>query len=552
MYQTLYRKWRPKVFSDVCGQEHITSILSYQVAHDKTSHAYLFCGSRGTGKTTCAKILAKALNCENPQDGNPCGVCDACKGIESGQIVDVVEMDAASNRRIDDIREIREDVAFAPTELKKRVFIIDEVHMLTTEAFNALLKTLEEPPAHIVFILATTELQKIPATILSRCQRYDFHRIEASVIVNRLRQISTAENIEIEDDALYLIAKTAKGGMRDAIGMLELCSANASQAKLTAKEAAALIGVTDTETLQALIAAIGKRDYRAILQTTDAVYRDSKDISAFWLSLAEMYRDLMILRTVPDPDRLFDLPEKTLQALRALANEFTPETLMYHSHVIDRTLSAVQRTPEAARIIVESALLRMCEPKLDTSNEALLSRISALEEALILGKSSSRPAPIPDESRVQTNPAAPDTDDLPPAMPADGARIGDTAASVPPADSLKQTDRTAQEGTSSYVPFAAWSDVAEQLCAADRMYGSFAGALKAFENTADGTFLLLTDNAFTYKLLNTPDKLQKIVDAVNMQLGSKKYTSDTFRFLLRQKKETDGYELLDELIHALE
>ena len=225
MYQTLYRKWRPKTFSDVVGQDHVTAVLRYEIEKKQTAHAYLFCGSRGTGKTTCAKILAKALNCENPQNGDPCGTCQSCRGIESGNIIDVIEMDAASNNGVDDIREIRESVDFVPAETKKRVYIIDEVHMLSQSAFNALLKTLEEPPEHVVFILATTELQKIPATILSRCQRFDFRRIDAAVIVERLKKIAQAEQIQINDAALYLIARAANGGMRDAIGMLEVCGA---------------------------------------------------------------------------------------------------------------------------------------------------------------------------------------------------------------------------------------------------------------------------------------------------------------------------------------
>lgn len=225
MYQTLYRKYRPRVFDDVCGQEHITSVLRYEAEHSRFSHAYLFCGSRGTGKTSCAKILAKVLNCEHPVDGNPCGECFSCRSIDEGNATDVLEMDAASRTGVDYIRDIQDEISFAPTSLKKRVYIIDEVHMLSVGAFNALLKTLEEPPEHAVFILATTEFHKLPATIISRCQRFDFRRIDSDVIAARLLYIAGQENISLTPDAAKVIAKQSFGGMRDAISLFELCSA---------------------------------------------------------------------------------------------------------------------------------------------------------------------------------------------------------------------------------------------------------------------------------------------------------------------------------------
>ena len=224
MHQALYRKWRPQVFDDVCGQEHITSILKYETENNRFSHAYLFCGSRGTGKTTCAKILAKAVNCESPVNGSPCNKCASCRSIDAGVATDVLEMDAASNNGVDNIRDIRDEVVYSPSALKYRVYIVDEVHMLSGNAFNALLKTLEEPPSHVVFILATTELQKLPSTIISRCQRFDFRRISTDVLVDRLAFISDKEGIEYETDALRVIARLARGGMRDAISLLELCA----------------------------------------------------------------------------------------------------------------------------------------------------------------------------------------------------------------------------------------------------------------------------------------------------------------------------------------
>ena len=223
MHQALYRKWRPDVFDDVYGQEHITSVLKYEVGNGKLSHAYLFCGSRGVGKTTCAKILAKAVNCENPQNGEPCGVCDSCRAIDAGSAPDVLEMDAASNNGVDNIRDIREEVIFAPAMLKYKVYIVDEVHMLSTSAFNALLKTLEEPPSYVIFILATTEQHKLPATIISRCQRFEFRRISTENLSARIELIAKEEGIKLTKDASHLIARLSQGGMRDAISLLELC-----------------------------------------------------------------------------------------------------------------------------------------------------------------------------------------------------------------------------------------------------------------------------------------------------------------------------------------
>ncbi|MBQ5772277.1 MAG: DNA polymerase III subunit gamma/tau, partial [Clostridia bacterium] len=254
MHQALYRKWRPQIFDDVCGQEHITSILRYEVEHRAFSHAYLFCGSRGTGKTTCAKILAKAVNCEHPVNGNPCGTCASCQAIDSGAATDVLEMDAASNNGVDNIREIRDEVIYSPSSLRCRVYIIDEVHMLSTPAFNALLKTLEEPPEHVVFILATTELQKLPATIISRCQRFDFRRISTDVLIGRLTHIAKAEGIALEADAARLLARLAQGGMRDAISLLELCAG--SRRSVTVETVEESVGLTGREAVMETVNAI--------------------------------------------------------------------------------------------------------------------------------------------------------------------------------------------------------------------------------------------------------------------------------------------------------
>ena len=294
MHQALYRKWRPQTFDDVCGQEHITSILKHEIEHGALSHAYLFCGSRGTGKTTCAKILAKAVNCEHPVSGSPCGECASCRAIGSGAATDVLEMDAASNNGVENIRDIRDEVVYAPNALKYRVYIIDEVHMLSGSAFNALLKTLEEPPAHVVFILATTELHKLPATIISRCQRFDFRRIATPVLRDRLLYIAKEESIVLEHDAATLLGKLAQGGMRDAISLLELCAG--AHSAITPALVNETVGLTGREALLSTVRAIADKDYDALYSRIAEVVQSSMDIGVFWQDLISVYRDMLVVK----------------------------------------------------------------------------------------------------------------------------------------------------------------------------------------------------------------------------------------------------------------
>ncbi len=586
MHQTLYRKWRPLTFDDVYGQEHVTSILRHQVATAKTSHAYLFCGSRGTGKTTCAKLLARALNCENPDNGNPCGVCDTCRGILSGAITDVIEMDAASNNGVDNIRDIREDVAYAPSECKKRVFIIDEVHMLSTSAFNALLKTLEEPPEHIVFILATTEMHKIPATILSRCQRYDFRRIASSVIVDRLHHIAENEQIAIDEDALYLIAKLAMGGMRDAIGMLELCAGAAvtDSAQITAAGAAALLGTSPIEETAAVVKAIYERNLDAIFSHVDTIYRQARDIGVFWQSLISFYRDMLVIKSVPDPAPLLDLPEKQQMYPSELARRMSLPTILYHTRILDEVFGVLQRNTAPARITVEMALIRMCDSGLDTSPDALLARIADLEDKLALAGTVAMTAALP-----QTAPAAPipapqaeavipaaDAYDAPPPWDIPGelppepmqaytpeppsAELHD----APPAEvpkkrsSPKKTDKPAKTAPDP-VPtekkvlhgLRGWQEAVRRVERTNPMIGSFLREYKVYTCEQDGKLYLRAANAFSVKLVTTnDDNVTQICAAVNAVLGEPKYTPADLIFDSAEKKITDGYEKIDDLIES--
>ena len=383
MHQALYRKWRPQVFDDVYGQEHITSILKYETENHKFSHAYLFCGSRGTGKTTCAKILAKAVNCESPVNGSPCNRCASCMAIDSGAATDVLEMDAASNNGVENIRDIRDEVVYTPSSLKYRVYIVDEVHMLSGSAFNALLKTLEEPPSHVVFILATTELHKLPATIISRCQRFDFRRIATDTLVSRLSYIAEKENISAEPEALRSIAKLAQGGMRDAISLLELCAGN--HTTVTEELVATTVGSGGRENIVNVVRSVASADYDTIFAIIDDAVRSSKDITVFWQELISFYRDMLVFKTTRAADKYLDLTDSEREMLSEIASLFTKETLLAHCRMLDDSLYTMQRAGSVKRIVAEMTLIKMCDHTLDGGADNILSRLSKLEMAIATG-----------------------------------------------------------------------------------------------------------------------------------------------------------------------
>ena len=383
-YRALYRKWRPAHFDDVSGQDAITDILKYEVAHNKLSHAYLFCGSRGTGKTTCAKILAKAVNCLNPKNGNPCNECEACRSIDSGISTDVIEMDAASNNGVDNVRDMKDEIAFTPALLKYRVYIIDEVHMMSGSAFNALLKTLEEPPSYVVFILATTEFHKLPTTIVSRCQRFDFRRISSENIMARLKYIAKHENISLTDDGARVIARVSRGGMRDAVSLLELCAG--SRRTVDEKLVFETVGSGNRDGSYKLIEAILKQDYTAVYATVNEVVMNSADISVFWQEIIDSYRDIMVVKNTERAKDYLDLTEVEYESLAKLAGEFTPARLAYHVSLLEGAMADMQRAFNSKRSIAEIALTRMCDAKSSMSPEALALRVDELEREISMLK----------------------------------------------------------------------------------------------------------------------------------------------------------------------
>ena len=382
MYQVLYRKYRPKVFADVYGQEHVTSTLKNEIKENRIAHAYLFTGSRGTGKTTCAKILAKAVNCENSIDGEPCNECEVCKGLDSGTIYDVVEIDAASNNGVDNIRDLREEANYTPSRGKYRVYIIDEVHMLSTGAFNALLKTLEEPPAHVIFILATTEVHKLPATILSRCQRFDFKRIQPETMSVRLKQVAQLEGMELDDDAAILIARIADGALRDGLSILDQCAGRSK--KIDSALVSEVAGLAGREALYKLTDCICTQNSSSAMTVISELYQNSYDMERLCVEMINHLRNFLIVKTVKDSRGLIICTDDEYNSIILSAENFTLENVIFALDLFQDALTKI-KTGANARVELEMAFVKLCEPKLDVNIDSLVDRISKLERAVNRG-----------------------------------------------------------------------------------------------------------------------------------------------------------------------
>jgi len=409
-YQALYRKYRPQTFDDVVGQLAVTQTLKTQLLSGKMSHAYLFTGSRGTGKTSCAKILAKAVNCLNPENGNPCNRCAACRSIDDGSCMDVLEIDAASNNGVDNVRDLRDDAIYTPSQVRKRVYIIDEVHMLSISAFNALLKIIEEPPEHLLFILATTELHKVPATILSRCQRFSFRRISQEDIAARLQYVAYQENIDMDESAARVLSRLADGGMRDGLSLLDQV-ASATTGELTSDAVYACLGIAGEQRCGELMGYIAGHQTKQALELFNRLYTEGKDLSAMLDELACLTRDLLVMKTAPGAGITMLSGVATDQEVASLTNRFSSGELVRMMTLLQETLAGFTRSA-SRRMDAELCILNLCQPELSLDAESLNARLTRLEDQIRSGSIVMAP-------KKQTKPVPEDLDDERPPMPGD-------------------------------------------------------------------------------------------------------------------------------------
>ncbi len=574
MYQVLYRKYRPAVFEDVVGQQHVTDTLRNEVKLGRVHHAYLFTGSRGTGKTTCAKILAKAVNCLDLKNSDPCGVCENCRGIDSGEILDVVEMDAASNGGIDDIRSIIDEVAFAPAKAKYRVYIVDEAHMLSRDAWNALLKTLEEPPAHVVFILATTEVNKIPDTILSRCQRFDFHRISPADISARLMHIAQSEGVSLTDEAALLIAVIADGALRDAISLFDHCIGISSE--VTAKVVRAAAGLAAQGHLFELANCTVNKNVTRALEIIDSLYRDSKDMTSLCEELEAHFRSLMLIKTVRNPRELVIMSDKEFEAAVAEAAFLTLSDIIYYMDVLSRAHSRMKDSV-SPRTELEMAMVKLCAPELDKTDDALYARVAALEkairrieangvtvtappqllpaetietpEAVIEEAQPEQPVPAESEKTAQEKPAAEPQEPAPAKQPEKPAPAEEQAKPASPPQAPKNAAAKKQvdmdELYRNAKPFTLWPEVVASI----KTYSTALGSAFA-EATAyiSGDYLLIdTDYEIAFELLKQSDRRDDLRRVVQ-EITGKVYKLGPYK---KPKKEVTKDDVLDGFITKL-
>ena len=524
MYQALYRKYRPKNFDEVVGQEHITATLKQEIASGRIGHAYLFTGSRGTGKTSCSKIIAKAVNCPNQQDGNPCGVCDICKGIDDGSVLDVTEIDAASNNGVDNIRQLREEANFTPAQVNYRVYIIDETHMLSVGAFNALLKIMEEPPEHVIFILATTEVHKIPATILSRCQRFDFRRISPSVIAARVRWVCEQEGIQIDPEAADLIARLAEGGMRDALSLLDVCRSNArtgdnSAEHITLEHVRQSAGLAVSDSLFAVADAVLRRDVPAVLQEIDRMFENSIDFEKMCVQLIAHYRGLMMAKAVKNPQEFVSGLPQDAQRLSAQAAGYPMGQILYSLTVLQDALSRMGRTAQT-RVELEMAAIKLCSPELDRSLDAILARLDRLEAQVrsgaVVPPAGEEKAPASELQAALTR-----VQKTPPQKPA-----------TPPQDASQQ-DRPKKP----VVPFAPWPQVLEAL---RHVNTALHGALVSTEAFLDGEIVLIDcQDPLFLEMIRSNDYAKKSIHQALQSGAGRDYRIGPFKRERYEMKKAD-------------
>ena len=505
-YQALYRKYRPQTFDDVVGQLAVTQTLKTQLLSDKMSHAYLFTGSRGTGKTSCAKILSKAVNCLNPVNGNPCNRCSACRSIDDGSCMDVLEIDAASNNGVDHVRDLRDDAVYSPSQVKKRVYIIDEVHMLSISAFNALLKIIEEPPEHLLFILATTELHKVPATILSRCQRFSFRRISQEDIASRLQYVAYQENIDMDDSAARVLARLADGGMRDGLSLLDQV-ASATTGELTAEQVYACLGIAGEQRCGELMGYIADHDTKNALQLFNRLYTEGKDLSALLDELACVTRDLLVLKTAPGTGITMLSGVASDEEIGSLKNRFSNGELVRMMSVLQDTMSGFTRA-SSRRLDAELCILNLCQPELSLDPESLNARLTRLEDQIKTGQFV---AAVP--GKQEKKPVPEDLDDERPPLPGD--------EDAPPAEDTPAPEK--KQASNTQAPPGFWTEL--MTASRKELKPPASGFFVAAQNSPlrgalKGDVLELRClNTFVADTVNRPDILEVVTRKASALLG---------------------------------
>lgn len=521
MYLALYRKWRPKTFADVIGQEHITTTLKNEIEQNRLAHSYLFTGSRGTGKTTCSKILSMAINCDNPVNGNPCMVCENCKGIENGSTLDVVEIDAASNNGVDNIRELRDEASYTPAQCKYRVYILDEVHMLSSGAFNALLKIMEDPPAHLIFILATTEAHKVPPTILSRCQRFDFHRIKSDCMAKRLLSISNEESsFTLNEDAANLIARISDGAMRDALSLLDQCI---SSCPITSENEAVVVdlelvtqtaGMVTQDYLFNIATFILNGNASDAVKLIDELYTMSKDLQSLVNELILYFRNIMLTQTLKNPADLVLVLPNELEQITALSEKFSPSQILYYITQLQDCMSQMAKKVDR-RLSFELCLVRLCTPSLSTSNDAILARLDSLEVKLRSG-----------EYKTVANSVlqVADTPNVPSVLPVSQSPAPQPEAIAKPIDQSPikpqvQTETVSPSQTQEPILLATWAEILEGIKSTD---SPLWGVLHGSQAFVSGSFLLIRSPLeFISGMLKQEGNATKLLKAVFEKTGVK-------------------------------
>lgn len=562
MYRVLYRKWRPQTFDDVSGQEHITTTLKNEIVAGRLNHAYLFTGSRGTGKTTCAKILAKAVNCLDIHNGNPCGECEVCRGIDDGSVLDVVEMDAASNRNIDDIRQIIDEVQFKPAKCKYRVYIIDEVHMLTSQAFNALLKTLEEPPEHVIFILATTEVHKLPQTILSRCQRFDFHRIPPRAIADRLLYVAQQEDVSLSDAAAMLIASVADGALRDGLSLLDRCIDISSEIDEEVVRNAA--GLARKTYLYELAACVINKNTAKSLEIIDRLYSESKDMARLCDELIAHFRALMLIKSVKNPKDILVMSEDEFEEAQTQSDYLSLADIVYYMDVLSRAYQRMGRGT-GDRTELEMAMVKLASSELDGTTEALTQRISALEKAVkykvtvdyittsetVGEKLRNSPSEASNKSDTVTEnksafneqkaepvPYSAETDSL---ISPEKPTVPVAKPAPVPASNPARTPANLDEIYKNAKPFPEWVDVVSNMKPVSR---AIAAAFSGSTAYVSGSYLLIdTSNEMAFELLKNGTRREEIRKII-LETTGRVYKLGPYKRVREKKKETDPLDVL--------